>query len=823
MKYYYPEDVNLTADIIWNITKYFSINPDCWFDDESSPTYTYWDSDDNDNYYDTVNVTYKLDTIMPNEHVTVNLVLHPKFNLTHPFYGIRYRHRASNHYNVTRTGLNGYINVSLPENFPYCEYVVGIYLCNSTGDATMGIFDSTVGMTGLEIVDIIYNLIRINILEREQIYDIIRDWLHLEVKDFLIRLQDHRKVRNFLIDLIGYTRLSNDSSYNISMMAPPNEPPDRPDPIDDLGLGELNYYHWYRTKTTDPEDDKIRFQWKWNEIKYPWTVRKFDSGEYCYEPHRWWSAGEKTVMVRAKNPRNPNYFSDWRETTVTVDEGCSFSVATSQTSQNNIYNPYVENSFDPSVVPVDETINFQGFSWGFSEAPDYGYDIEDSVKDHGVSKNTDDSFDETGDKYVNFTADLDGLSVYCNRTLKVVNISACYNMNKLGAKPNQNITFNDTTISKYSKNNWTWDFGDGNISYSQNVSHNYSKIGVYNVSLNVTDSNGESSEFWQIVHVETNHSNIIDATYSPIPGTLGCNVTLSAEFWDNNESGINTAYVNISYPNGTTNNFSMYLNENSSYGYEYVFNDTMQVGWYYFTIFVTDNCGNTNDFAGCGFQILPAFGNSVIGELNQNIKDNISGSNFTILVNGTAESISAYIQTNQTPSVKTKCMIYRVNDSTLIGTTEEKTINTGDEPNWVTYNFTGTKPSLTTDTQYILTCWSNDTCYLYYDNFTDSTIGRYNNTIYGSPPSPNISWDDEESRMYSIYCTYSTVPEITDVSTAPDPIGFGYNTTITAEIEHYYTLVDNITVNITYPDDTFVNNSMTKVDDDTFQYIFDYA
>jgi hypothetical protein len=266
----------------------------------------------------------------------------------------------------------------------------------------------------------------------------------------------------------------------------------------------------------------------------------------------------------------------------------------------------------------------------------------------------------------------------------------------------------------------------------------------------------------------------------------------------------------------------MYLNENSSFGYEYVFNDTMQVGWYYFTIWVTDNCGNINDFAGCGFQVPPAFGDSEIGNLSKNIKDNISGSNFTVLVNGTAESISAYIKTNQTPNAKTKCMVYRVNDSTLVGTTEEKTISTGDEPSWVTYNFTGTKPSLTTDTKYILSCWSNDTCYLYYDNVTDNTIGRYNSTTYGSPPSP-ISWDDEESNLYSIYCTYSTVPEIISVTNSPDPIGFGFNTTITAEIEHYYTLVDNITVNITYPDDTFINNSMTKVDDDTFQYTFDDA
>jgi hypothetical protein len=36
--------------------------------------------------------------------------------------------------------------------------------------------------------------------------------------------------------------------------------------------------------------------------------------------------------------------------------------------------------------------------------------------------------------------------------------------------------------------NWTWDFGDDNISYDQNPIHNYSSIGIYNVNLTVRDS-----------------------------------------------------------------------------------------------------------------------------------------------------------------------------------------------------------------------------------------------------------------------------------------------------------------------------------------------
>jgi hypothetical protein len=38
--------------------------------------------------------------------------------------------------------------------------------------------------------------------------------------------------------------------------------------------------------------------------------------------------------------------------------------------------------------------------------------------------------------------------------------------------------------------NWSWDFGDGAISYEQNATHNYSTNGTYTVNLTVTDNNG---------------------------------------------------------------------------------------------------------------------------------------------------------------------------------------------------------------------------------------------------------------------------------------------------------------------------------------------
>lgn len=46
--------------------------------------------------------------------------------------------------------------------------------------------------------------------------------------------------------------------------------------------------------------------------------------------------------------------------------------------------------------------------------------------------------------------------------------------------------------------NWSWDFGNGIISYEQNPMYNYSSEGVYIVNLTVTDDNGNGTIDWYI-------------------------------------------------------------------------------------------------------------------------------------------------------------------------------------------------------------------------------------------------------------------------------------------------------------------------------------
>ena len=62
--------------------------------------------------------------------------------------------------------------------------------------------------------------------------------------------------------------------------------------------------------------------------------------------------------------------------------------------------------------------------------------------------------------------------------------------------------------------NWTWNFGDGNISYGQNATHKYADDGTYAVKLTVTDNDGSSSSSTKEI-VVLNVKPVAEFSYTP--------------------------------------------------------------------------------------------------------------------------------------------------------------------------------------------------------------------------------------------------------------------------------------------------------------------
>ncbi len=298
-----------------------------------------------------------------------------------------------------------------------------------------------------------------------------------------------------------------------------------------------------------------------------------------------------------------------------------------------------------------------------------------------------------------------------------------------------------------------------------------------------------------------------------------CNVTVMANVIDN-ERGLDQVKVNITTPTGITGNYTMSYGINDTY--YYIYNNTWKSGNYTYTVWAVDNDNNSNTSSEFIFNIAPIFGYVEDGNNSQTTNNRITGSVFTINEYGIADSITAYVYAEiSSPMYKSKCIIFRNNDSKIIGTTKELEFATN-EAEWMTYNFSDANTTLEKDTEYILTLWSNGTM-LYYDDFSDER-GRhlnktYNSTIHTFP----ILWVNE-SRLYSIYCSYTadTNTEINNVSDSPDPIGFGFNVTINADVTDEVGGVDEVNVSISYPGPGFnkSNFTMSPMGGDTYEYIF---
>jgi plastocyanin len=805
--YYDGDDVNLSAEFAVNLSKFFCYQDLTWFDGD--PQFTIGDSADPNTDDDWLNVTFTIKTHMPQEPATAHLVLYPKFSLLRPLWPLRFRHRESAQYLATPDGVTGYINTSLPSSFPKWAYVAKLYLCSSIGDDWLGGLERlnylTCGTEYIESVEAIGDIDLIDIFSTNT--EEIEEHTGLPIIDYMQNSNDIRPFRPLLMDLCGYYAFSDDRAKETGLvLAPAKNPPNTPGVTDGPNQIFRGFPYEFKANGTDPEGDRMRFKWYWGgQSVSGWSFNTYANDEKHTMWHSWkLLTNPDNIEVRVKacdTILNPNYHSGWSAPwAMTVFVGCDYSTT-------------VENGFQPDSIPnenivlVNQNISFSGITYGFTGRQGFLYDFNDST--NSSSQYPVHSFNTTGTYNVSFMVENDTANATYSAWIHVVNTSAGFNVSTLGAQPNQTINFTDVSQSIHNITGYLWDFDDGNTSTTQNTSHAFPEIGVYNVTLNVTDDASEVSGCYLWVYVEDTPPALVDVQYEPSVICLGSNVTIYADVFDN-QSKIDTVMVNITLPDGTSNNYMMVPSYNSTYDYEYVLDDTSFTGWHHFTIWAQDHANNIQQSEGLGFNVIDAFGLTIPGNQTQDVHNRVSGTNYTIQANGRADSITAYINTSNTTSNIT-CMIYQ--GANLIGVSEEKSITT-EEAQWITFNISGTKPNLTADSSYILCCWSNNTCQLYYYAINDAD-GRYDSETYVTPPNP-ASWSSEY-RNYSIYCSYTTFPVISDVSATPDPVGFGNTVTITANVIDTAP-IDHVYVNITKPDSNSTNYSMWMISENIYEY-----
>jgi len=285
-------------------------------------------------------------------------------------------------------------------------------------------------------------------------------------------------------------------------------------------------------------------------------------------------------------------------------------------------------------------------------------------------------------------------------------------------------------------------------------------------------------------------------TISPNSAAAGTTVSFTYRVTMQTSADVDISYVNITVPAGFTLNSVMSVTARTHDGYtlhwsghkngnvivlisnglsddledtndyvEVVFSATVpsSAGTYTFASSVYGHFGD----AGWSYTLGPGtntgtdpsvtvyaggtFGNTNQGSNYQTIEDRITGGQFVCSQSGTAQSISAYLTVSNNDH-DMRAAIY-TSTGTLVGSTNQVTVSAS--TGWVTFAFSGTKPSLSAGTTYTLVVWSESTygsANLYYSN--SGGTGVYNPRTYGTYPN-SVTFSSDGTRNYSIYCTYS--------------------------------------------------------------------
>ncbi|HWR63047.1 MAG TPA: PKD domain-containing protein, partial [Candidatus Thermoplasmatota archaeon] len=607
MDYYDEDEVRLTMEMIWNVTRFLAYNPDTWFV-KDSVEYSFTDDENDENTDpDTVTVSFDIDTSFPEDKATVKVILVPRYisNLLHPAYPILYRYRAEKDFIVTPEGVTGEITLQLPKGAPAADYRVNVVLLDSRGE----VFSSFLGEDGLltQTVDSIQDFCELleNFFDDDceeqllQYSDEIYEDYHINIAEFLDKYPHLQDVQNLIQDLFSIYCFSDDREHTCARLSPPNDPPAQPDKPTGPIIVAPHETASYTTTTTDPNGDSVQYKWRfqfgdlfqfnrWSNILSSGTEHtKSHTWGDLYMPH--W------VAVKARDCQE----DQWTSTNVQSDYSDKLWV---------FVNP--GGWFDaPQETLVGETMEYQAqvegiqpeqYLWNFGESETWEQTRETTIEK---------TYEENGTYLVQLKIIDDEQHEY----LYSKNIDVQYlisQFNSSSGKIDQPLWFNDSSRKCNGINitNRTWDFDDGTIVYdTQNVSHIFQSPGIYNVTLTVVDEDNECIDSAStIIYIEDHPPVVQSISCDPFIIAPDHEITFYADITDGT-SGIHTATLNISRPDGTWDVLPMQPVEEGPYdfdsNYTVLYTDTEHIGEYYYSIYVEDNAGNNVSHGGFSFTV----------------------------------------------------------------------------------------------------------------------------------------------------------------------------------------------------------------------------
>lgn len=600
MDYYDENDIKLDMEMIWNVTRFFLYNPDCWFE---NVTYTYTDGNDLNTYNDAVNVSFTIHTTFPEDKATVKLILVPTYrsNPLNPGYPILYRYYAEKQFIVASgNSTSGYITLQLPKGAPQATYAVHLVLLNSRGDVLADNFGK--GWFIAQATQKIYDFLKYILLlihhdytqDLQEHSDEIATDFHLNIMDFIHKFPLIGKFKDLITDLLTIYCLADDRHTDYASLYPPNDPPNTPDTPTGPQIVFAHQENKYTTRTTDPNGDQVEYKWRFhllNLFRYIKWSAPSSSGAYNTQSNSWDLCGPRWVFVKARDTwHSPN-----------VQSGYSNPLGVLVLPNLLINAP--DKMLVGESVPFTATLYGAGLyqiKWNMGTSRGWQYinqsSTSQSYSNTGSYNVTADVLDQNQKEYVSI------------KQIKIKNLISNFTANS--GNTNQTLWFNDTSPynSGYGITNRTWNFNDGTIIYSaKNASHMFLTPGVYNVSLTVKDQTHNIIDVTtRTIHIDNDPPVVVDVTSDPLTVAPDQTVTLYADTLDS-AAGIKTVTLNITLPDSSWQILTMQPSQSgpSDYDYDFTvnFSDTSQIGDYFYSITVEDNAGNTVEQSGFSFTV----------------------------------------------------------------------------------------------------------------------------------------------------------------------------------------------------------------------------
>ena len=180
--------------------------------------------------------------------------------------------------------------------------------------------------------------------------------------------------------------------------------------------------------------------------------------------------------------------------------------------------PVANFSYNPLNPTTADTLQFTDSSYDLDGSiTNWTWNFGDGSKAYGQNPQHSYANDGTYNVTLIITDD-DGATATIAKQIKIENVPpvANFSFTPIHPKINETIQFTDTSydLDGYIAN-YTWRFGDGNISYEKNPLHTYKKGGIYRVNLTIRDDDGATAYIVKTINV-TSVQIIADFSYTPI-------------------------------------------------------------------------------------------------------------------------------------------------------------------------------------------------------------------------------------------------------------------------------------------------------------------